>query len=168
MATRTNNRNTAHRVPGFAVAVTLLLSVPIGYTADEKQGFPGIQKLMTAEEYRAAGLDKLSPEEKKALDQWLIRYTGGEAEVLQETSEEVREAKREFAIESRITGDFTGWSGETYFKLENGQLWQQRLSGRYKYTGPANPEVRIDRNWLGFYRMTLVETGRSIGVTLRQ
>ena len=51
------------------------------------------------------------------------------------------------------------------FRLENGQVWRQRLDGRYQYSGAPNPAVRIDKNWLGFYRMTLVKEGRSIGVT---
>lgn len=159
---------TSGRFKAFWIALVALCVTPFLQSVADEEGFPGIEKLMTGDEYRAAGLDKLSPDEKRALDEWLIRYTGGEAAVLQETSEEVREAKRDFVIESRITGDFTGWSGETYFKLENGQLWQQRLDGNYRYKGPANPEVRIDRNWLGFYRMTLIESGRSIGVKLRQ
>jgi hypothetical protein len=135
---------------------------------DGEDAFLGIERLMTAEEFRDAGLTKLTEDEKAALDQWLIRYTAGEAEMLQSTSEVVQEAKKDLSVESRITGDFTGWTGETYFELENGQLWQQRLSGRYRYEGPANPRVRIERNWLGFYRMTLVDTGRSIGVSRRQ
>ena len=48
--------------------------------ADER--FPGIEKLMSEEEFRAAGLDKLSPAEREVLDRWLLRYTAGDAEVL--------------------------------------------------------------------------------------
>ena len=33
-------------------------------------------------------------------------------------------------VESRIAGDFKGWDGETSYKLQNGQVWQQRT---YKY-----------------------------------
>src|SRR6202044_232769 len=29
------------------------------------------------------------------------------------------------AIESSISGEFHGWDGETIFKLDNGQIWQQ-------------------------------------------
>jgi hypothetical protein len=133
----------------------------------QDQEFPGIERLMSKEEFRATGLEKLTPEERKALDAWLLKYTAGEAKILQ-SSEPVREAEDEedFEIVSRITGDFTGWSGKTVFHLENGQTWVQRLEGRYRYDGPPNPEVRIDRNWLGFYRMTLIETGRRVGVSL--
>ncbi|MEE4278760.1 MAG: hypothetical protein V2I82_09885 [Halieaceae bacterium] len=134
----------------------------------EEKGFPGIETLMTEEEFRAAGIHRLSAEEREALDAWLLRYTAGDAQLLQKT-EVVREAEdeEEFEVVSRIKGDFSGWSGETVFELENGQTWVQRLDGRYRYKGPPNPEVRIDRNWLGFYRLTIVETGRRVGVSPR-
>lgn len=135
----------------------------------EEPGFPGIERLMGAEEFRASGLQKLTPEERKVLDDWLLRYTAGEAEVLQQTNEVVREvqAKEDFEIVSRIVGDFTGWAGKTVFRLENGQVWEQRLNGRYRYKGPPNPEVKIDRNLFGYYRLTVLDTGRRVGVSQR-
>lgn len=45
-------------------------------------------------------------------------------------------------IESRIDGEFTGWDGETIFKLRNGQIWQQ-VSYAYKYKYAYSPEVLI-------------------------
>lgn len=32
----------------------------------------------------------------------------------------------------------------------------------------ANPQVRIERNWMGFYRMTVLSTGKSVGVSPRR
>ena len=49
--------------------------------------------------------------------------------------------------------------------LENGQRWRQRLDGRYFYSGPPQPRVRITRNFLGFYKLTLIDKGRGIGVS---
>lgn len=46
------------------------------------------------------------------------------------------------AIESRIDGTFEGWSGETIFKLTNGQIWQQS-SYAYAYHYAYRPEVII-------------------------
>ena len=83
-------------------------------------------------------------------------------------NEEVSEARKSFQVVARISGSFDGWEGDTLFHLDNGQVWRQRLSGHYRYRGPANPEVRISRNWLGFYKLTVVETGKSVGVSLRQ
>lgn len=45
-------------------------------------------------------------------------------------------------IESSISGAFQGWSGETLFKLSNGQYWvQARYAYRYHYA--YRPRVRI-------------------------
>ena len=130
---------------------------------DKQKDFPGIQKLMTSEEFARAGLDRLSPEQVRALDDWLVRYTAGEAYVVQTTSEEVRAAVPEFRLEARIVPPFSGWSGQTLFRLDNGQVWRQRIKGRYMFSGD-DTRVVITRNLLGFYNMTLVSSGRSVGV----
>ena len=43
---------------------------------------------------------------------------------------------------SQIDGEFTGWEGETIFKLYNGQIWQQ-TSYSYTYHYAYNPDVTI-------------------------
>jgi len=125
--------------------------------------FPGIEKLMPRDEFVRAGLDQLTPEQVRVLDNWLLRYTAGEAYVVQSTSEEVRAATPEFRIEARIMPPFDGWSGKTVFRLDNGQVWRQRIKGRYLHSGD-DMQVVISRNFLGYYMMTVVGTGRSIGV----
>jgi hypothetical protein len=47
-----------------------------------------------------------------------------------------------FAIETKIDGEFEGWDGETLFKLENGQIWQQ-TSYAYTYHYAYRPDVVI-------------------------
>lgn len=151
----------------FVISLILCLLSSLALAQDSSR-FPGIGSLMSADEFDDAGLDKLNDDEIKALNAWLVRYTAGDAEVLQKSNTEVREAQKDHEIRTRISGNFTGWSGETVFRFENGQVWRQRLSGNYRYRGPANPEVLISKNWIGFYRMTLVEAGKSIGVTPMQ
>jgi hypothetical protein len=46
------------------------------------------------------------------------------------------------AIESSISGDFHGWDGETIFKLDNGQIWQQ-AEYDYTYSYSYHPDVTI-------------------------
>ena len=46
------------------------------------------------------------------------------------------------AIESAISGEVKGWDGETIFKLDNGQIWQQAAYG-YTYFYAYHPEVTI-------------------------
>ncbi len=45
-------------------------------------------------------------------------------------------------IRSQIEGEFSGWEGETIFKLTNGQIWQQS-SYAYTYHYAYRPEVLI-------------------------
>jgi hypothetical protein len=52
-------------------------------------------------------------------------------------------------IESRIDGEFSGWKGDTVFKLVNGQIWQQ-IDGRYKYKYKYSPKVLIFRSGVGY------------------
>lgn len=134
-----------------------------GAGSGNQKDFPGVEKMMSAEEFSRTGLDRLTPEQLGALNEWLVRYTAGDAYVVQTTSEEVRAAVPAFRIEARILPPFTGWSGQTLFRLDNGQVWQQRIKGRYSFTGD-DTRVVITRNALGFYNLKLASSGRSVGV----
>ena len=64
---------------------------------------------------------------------------------------------------SRIAGNFYGWSGDTIFKLENGQFWQQSAAGA-KTVSPAlyKPYVTIT-NVFGQRRITVTSvTGYAV------
>lgn len=52
-------------------------------------------------------------------------------------------------IESRIDGAFGGWSGETIFKLENGQIWQQASYAK-THQQKYRPKVVIVRTSAGY------------------
>lgn len=65
-------------------------------------------------------------------------------------------------IESRIDGDFEGWTGETIFKLQNGQIWQQS-SYNYWYHYAYSPKVLIYKSGTG-YKMQLDGYDRTISV----
>lgn len=145
----------------FLLSIGILL--PALALAEGAGTFPGIEALMTPEEFQAAGLDKLSPAERAALDDFLIRYTAQDAPMLLNNDEEVKQAVQEQEIVSVIKAPFKGWSGDTVFYLENGQVWQQRGRGNYVYRG-GNPEVVISKNFMGFFRMEVVESGKAVQV----
>ena len=151
-------------LPALAIFVASLLALPAVADKKDREEFPGIRALMEQEQFEAAGLDKLSAEELQALDKWLLLYTAGEAQQLVHTNEEVKEAEKKAEITARIKQPFEGWSGTTVFYMEDGQVWRQRLSGRYRYTGD-NTDVIIRKNFLGYYVMELTATGKKIGVS---
>jgi hypothetical protein len=147
----------------IAVAALALVAGSAAQAGDKTGSFPGIKALMSPQEYEAAGIGRLTPAELEALNQWLVRYTAEDAAVMLETDEEVREAVQEQEIISVIQQPFSGWSGDTIFKLENGQVWQQRGSGNYRYMG-KHPKVKINKNFMGFFRMELLESGKAVKV----
>lgn len=125
-----------------------------------KSTFPGIKKAMPAEDYEAAGLEKLSDEEREKLDEFIRGYVSSTTEKVtgKAVSEAVDEAvKRKEAtppqvIQSRIVGPFTGYDGRTRFTLENGEVWvqAQRDTGAFKKV--ESPPVLILKDNIG-YRM---------------
>jgi len=146
----------------LAVAVCVCL---VSYAA-RAEG-PDVRALLTPEEFHAAGLDKLSPEEIQALNRWLATYTARDAPDVRRTDPivkaQVKKADAE-GVKTRIAGEFAGWSGNTVFRLENGQVWRQRLPGQWFYRADS-PEIELRKNALGFWTMTVLATNRSIGVT---
>lgn len=68
-------------------------------------------------------------------------------------------------IESRIDGDFEGWAGNTLFRLQNGQIWQQ-TDGRVRRATAISPRVTLTRR--GFdYEMKVDGVSETIRVRRR-
>ena len=74
-----------------------------------------------------------------------------------------RQAPSAEVIESQIDGEFSGWEGETIFKLTNGQIWQQATYA-YTYTYKYRPKVLIFRTG-GGYQMQVEGMDSRIRVT---
>src|SRR3990172_12376875 len=73
-----------------------------------------------------------------------------------------RQAPSAEVIESQIDGEFSGWEGETIFKLTNGQIWQQAAYA-YTYHYAYRPKVVIFST-LGRYKMAVEGVPGSIYV----
>lgn len=119
---------------------------------------------MSKEEFAASGLEKLTKQEKAALNNWLIQYTIGDGPVIRRTNQEVVEAEKSRQVITAIRQPFTGWSGDTLFYLDNGQIWRQRLPGKYHHNG-SDTSVLIQKNFFGFYVLKMSKTGKSVGVS---
>ena len=65
-------------------------------------------------------------------------------------AEEKQQAER-FA--AKVVGPFRGWSGGTYFPLENGQVWRQVGSESYELPVVAGAEVEIFQSNNGYWRL---------------
>ena len=70
-------------------------------------------------------------------------------------------------IETRLIGDFTGWSGRTVFTLDNGEVWQQTKNyiSDYSPRSPIpQPKVTITKGMFGAYNMRIEGIKRTVQV----
>ena len=142
----------------YCLALIMMLATLPALSADDRN----IRELMTTQEFAASGLSRLSNDEMDAINRWLARYTAQDAAEMLNISPAVSEIESA-GIKSKIDGEFSGWNGPTRFPLKNGQIWETRSTRRYNYSA-VDPDVEITRNFLGIYRMRLVDTGKAINV----
>lgn len=110
-----------------------------------------IEREMTPQEFKAAGLDKLSAEELAKLNQWLGRKIDTVVtEATAQAKDKVEEENRGFfhfgsnePIVARMTGQFRGFAKGREFTLDNSQVWRQTDGASLVGVKLDAPEVRI-------------------------
>lgn len=127
----------------FFVVLSLLSGL---LPAAQAQGDGGIQQAMSPEEFHRSGLDKLSPGELKNLNQWLA---GDRAAVAKKAS--TRAARASDLTVSRVVGSFSGLSGGTIIRLENGTVWKQaNVDDHFGPSPVENPGAAVFHSAFGF------------------
>ena len=114
----------------------------------EAEEAPRYVRLAEPEEQQA------SPEEEPVTQKYVLVDTLDEWD---------RERVEPDLIRSRIDGKFKGWrNNKTRFRLENGEVWEQRQSSTY-ITDMDSPEVVIRKSRFG-YTMEVPAVGRKVHV----
>jgi hypothetical protein len=145
----------------FACAIIIGAS---SVRAEEKATeFPGVEKSMSPKAFEEAGLNKLTPEERERLDDFIRRYVSSANQEAANTAVEhaVKENKvssQPQVIESRILGPFHGYNGQSRFTLENGQVWAQSQQVTRAYSPIDSPPVIIVKGGWG-WRMYILGGG---------
>lgn len=158
------------------LSIALLATPMFAFAQDAASDarFADLRASMTAEEFKAAGLDKLSDAELSALSAWLNRKVGTETaraveQVRQETQTAVAQAQSDtrkqveretrgfFAfgsdepIVSTLAGEFKGFAKGNRYTLANGQVWEQIEPANLAGVRKDNPGVTIKpgmfNNW---------------------
>src|SRR6266853_6427756 len=120
-----------------------------------------IQQLMSPEEFKAAGLNKLSSEELQKLDAWLQGYR----QVTEQAAEKKATAKASAEshakmdlLVSRVDGTFQGLTGRTIIRLEYGTVWKQaNADDRYRAKVTDHPAAAVIHGVFG-YKMRIEGT----------
>ena len=138
--------------------------------------FSTLEERMSAAEFKAAGLDKLSQSELVRLNQWLQANGLASARTAPAASE-ARTPMQGFrakdflkdgdrvAVNSRLKGRFTGWSGSSTFELANGQVWKQTEGDSFVVRAMESPAVTIEPKALGTWMLKVEGYNRGTMVT---
>ena len=152
-----------------------------------QETFPGLQKVLSAAEWKRAGLDRLSADQIGVLDAALIRHLASRpAPAPAWTGPDTPDAPpgaspaESAVIRSRfwekfglqkISGDWrsqppmkakvTAWQGANRFALDTGQVWEGTESIPFELLGQ---EVTIEARPLGAYELRLNENSMAVRV----
>ena len=142
-----------------------LIIFAISTSAFGQQAFSSLEEQMKGQEFKAAGLDKLTPDELAALNQWIRQHslaTLDQARTVTQAKGDQRgfEVKKikdmpRTEINSRLVGTFKGWDGQTTFTLENGMIWQQADKDKFYVKPVQNPLVTIKPGAFRTWRLSI-------------
>ena len=135
--------------------------VPFSRAQDAE--FPGVEKAMSSKAFQAAGLNKLTPEERDRLDEFIRGYAKSTTQeaansAVNQAVKDNKIASQPQVIESRIVGPFQGYNGRSRFTLENGQVWAQSQQVSRSYPPVDSPAVIIVKGGWG-HRMYILGGG---------
>ncbi|HLS83768.1 MAG TPA: hypothetical protein VK016_03800 [Arenimonas sp.] len=141
------------------ILLPFALAAALAAGSAQAQSFSSLEERMTASEFKAAGLDKLSEEELAALNAWLAGEMGKRR---LPAATPMADDRIGFAgsslfgggsdgeIRSHIEGEFRGWSGKgEKITLANGQVWETVDSAARLRIKVENPQVVISQGALG-------------------
>ena len=145
------------KLPRLAVllAATALSSYPFTNAHAQRVVQGDLQQQMSAAEFNAAGLNKLSPEELVTLNNWLQGKVAQAASVAVEQARE--EGRQEVIVKNRgffdfgsqdpieavLAGEFRGFGKGRQYTLDNGQVWEQTDDTSAGGLRKQDPKVRI-------------------------
>lgn len=141
-----------------AVAVSLsLLMASVDVAAGD---FSSLEERMSAAEFRAAGLDKLSPEELARLNDWLRAKGPLPASAAAASAAGFRSntffgtGETAGPIASEVAGEFSGWNEGDQFTLANGQVWEV-TQGSFAIPEQVGVRVSIEPAFMGSWLMKI-------------
>jgi hypothetical protein len=153
---RFDHRTEPNLMSSRSLSTLILLLLVACCTAQAQPQAPTLEERMSLDEFNAAGLDRLSAEQLKFLNDWIqakgVNTLGAPIVHRDGTTEFYSSESDRDLIESAIVGEFPGWTGNTRVTLENGQVWQQAESSRKGFK-LSSPNVRIKPMSFGSWLM---------------
>lgn len=141
----------------------LALALYPGHALAQRSNEADLQQQMSPEQFRAAGLDKLSPAELAALNAWLQGRV--EQSISQVREQALEEGRQEVIVRHRgflsfgsdepivavLPGQFSGFAKRRQYRLDNGQVWEQTDDAQLNGARGNDRQVRITPGLMGVW-----------------
>lgn len=144
----------------------MLAALSLAGVTYAQANFSSLEERMSYKEFKEYGLDKLSPEQLRGLNEWLRAHGASvDAGVSAARPATIAPAPgpgapapsdAENRVVSRLSGDFNGWHQGTVLTLQNGSRWEVRDDDTVYGHGDHNPEVTVEpRSIIGGWVLTV-------------
>ena len=152
---------TALLAPLFALAMPAAFAQDTAPTIANAPDQRPIEQRMTPEEFAAAGLARLTPDELADLNAWLrstlqVETERAAAVAAEAAAEQVKDDNRGFfhfgsdqPVVAHLQGAFSGFARNRQYTLDNGQVWKQLDSARLEGVKLDAPQVTISPGVFG-------------------
>jgi hypothetical protein len=120
-----------------------------------------LEERMSYKDFTRFGLDKLSPEQLKGLNEWMKAHGGacppGVAGPVgtPSSSGSAPMPQGAGAITSKLVGEFAGWEKGTVLKLANGTAWEVRDDEPFIASRSNAPMVTVEPGMISGYRLSV-------------
>jgi len=167
-----------HRDAQMKKLLFFVLVCSFHFMAQAADDFSTLEERMSGKEFKETGLGKLTEAELSALNDWLRRHSvatlenaaarpatgsagagtsSAHTKDMRGFANQPKGDKEDEVIRSNIVGAFDGWKKKgTLFKLANGMIWQQTENDTFQVDAVENPEVIIEKGFMGKWKLSMV------------
>jgi hypothetical protein len=117
-----------------------------------------LEERMSYKDFTRLGLDKLTPEQLRGLNEWMAAHgmsCAPGATAGTPLAGAASQAPNPDQVTSKLVGDFTGWEKGTVLKLANGQSWEVRDDEPFIASRENAPQVTVEKGLIGGWRLSV-------------
>lgn len=125
-----------------------------------------LEERMSYKDFTRFGLDKLSPEQLKGLNEWMKAHGGacppgvaGPAGAAPAAAAPVAPGSTAYggkdAYSAKLVGEFKGWEKGTVLRLADGTAWEVRDDEPFIAHSSGSPIVTVDKSLVAGWRLTV-------------
>ena len=140
-------------VPLLLITIAFLFSLGAAPRVRAQDQSANIQQAMTPEEFKGAGLEKLTPEELAKLNAWLQGDRERTVKKAEKKATERAEREKASLIVSRFDGVWNGTAYGDIISLEDGSKWKLANKGDHFGGHADHPAVAVWKAGLFGWKM---------------